>query len=112
MNIVVCSIETLACGPTILAPSSTCAIQCHMAVSFLSLTDGNHDYGDVSLSSLLRFMTGLSVFPPMDHGNWIPFFSACTNTVILPISYSIDERDPFISAFVKAFQFGGGFGSA
>ena len=78
-----CSIEVLACELTILAPS-TCAIQCHMAASFLSLTDENHDYGeDVSLSSLLRFMTGLSVFPPMglstplqikyhstkDHGN-------------------------------------------
>ena len=89
---------------------------CHIVLP-LPLTDGRHNYEeDVSLSSLLQFTTVLSVFPPMglttplqiqyhstkDHANSFPFFSACTNTVLLPICYSVDKRDAFISSFVNS----------
>lgn len=72
-----------------------------------------------SLSLLFRFITRLSNIPPMGlqqpvhlqyHDREFPYFAACTNTVVLPTCH--ERRDAFFSAFKKAFDFGGGFGSA
>ena len=75
----------------------------------------------MSLSSLLRFITGVSVIPPMGLSNPIeigyysntakntlPGAAVCSNKVFLPVCH-MTEQDFFL-AFKKALEFGSGFG--
>ncbi len=75
----------------------------------------------VSLSSLLKFITGTSSIPPMglsnpiqlsyyskSSGKRLPGSAACVNKLFLPTLHS--EKEDFFSDLVKGIEFGGGFG--
>ena len=75
----------------------------------------------VSLSSLLKFITGTSSVPPMglttpiqlayyskSSGKRLPGAAVCSNKLFLPTSH--DNKEDFFSDMVKGIEFGGGFG--
>lgn len=79
--------------------------------------------GEVSLPGLLKFITGLSVVPPMGMNNpitiqyqlndktaFLPRAQACFSYLILPVCH--ENRDDFFDAMIKGLEFGGGYGNS
>lgn len=89
---------------------------------FSSACIGEHNLGrDVSLASLLRFITGTSTIPPMglripieiayyhpQSGKVLPGAAVCSHKIFLPTCHF--SKPEFFTAFRKAIEFGGGFG--
>ena len=84
---------------------------------------GNSGKLSVSLPSLLKYVTGLSSIPPTglkqpiellylpDNEKAIfPKSQACFAKLMLPTLYH--GKQEFFSAFIKALEFGGGYGNA
>ena len=76
---------------------------------------------NVSLPSLLRYTTGLSSIPPLqsssikviyqlnDEDAIYPMAQVCFSRLTLPVVHK--SQQSFNDAFVKALEFGGGYGN-
>lgn len=95
---------------------------CTAFLGLLFVLTGKDASQRVSLNSLLRFMTGVSTVPPMGLPHSIdivyrpdsstemfPKAHACFCQILLPVIHK--NREDFFSAFIKALEFGSGYGN-